>query len=209
MTFSIRTFLIVIALFACWLGALVSHVPLLVELVASATALLILLTLPLAIWDPRAEQRAYWTGFFVLALGNMLLTQYFNAYQQTGSAVATLILGAPQMQTPGYSPAPPTYFPPTNPGNTAPQSITPADAPPSLEREERFYQPAIDPYGWSNPSGSYIYQPVGNAYYQRHAAIRTAVPNLFSLLAGVIGGWLTQWIYRQKERAGTPVSASP
>ncbi len=217
MTFSLRTFLIVIAILACWLGAMVSQLPPLMELVATATALLILLTLPFAIWDPRAEQRAYWTGFFVLAAGNLLLTQYFNAYQQTGTAVATLILGAPQQQTPNFYPPALLQLPP--PGTYTPPTTAPADAPPSLESESRFYQPGFDPYNpngsaWSYPTGSYIYNPLGNAYYQRLSAIRTAVPYFFSLLAGVFGGWLTQWMYRQKderqkEKAATPVSASP
>lgn len=215
MTFSLRTFLIVIAILACWLGAMVSQVPLLVELVASATSLLILLTLALAIWEPRAEWRAFWTGFFVLAFGNLLLTHYFNAYQQTGHEVANLILGAPKpigLPTPSFNP--PTYFPPqqVTPPNVAP----PADARPSLEVEERFYQPPYNS-GWSSyPAGSYSYNLVGSEYYQRHTAIRTAVPNLISLLAGFIGGWLTMWISqrsenanRQKEKAGTPMSASP
>jgi hypothetical protein len=217
MTFSLRTFLIVIAILACWLGAMVSQLPLFVELVANATALLILLTLALAIWEPRTEWRAFWTGFFVLAFGNMLLTQYFNAYQQTGHEVANLILGVPQPsapQTSGFNP--PTYLPPqpVPPSNLL---APPADARPSLEVEERFYQPPYNS-GWSSypATGSYTFTPVGSEYYQRHTAIRTAVPNLISLLAGVIGGWLTMWMrtrnestVRQKEKAGTPVSDSP
>jgi hypothetical protein len=214
MTFSLRTFLIVIAILAGWLGAMVSHSPLLVELVANATSLLILLTLALAIWEPRTEWRAFWTGFFVLAFGNLLLSQYFNAYQQTGHEVANLILGLPQPSVP-LTPGSPTYFPPqpVSPSNLL---APPADARPSLEVEERFYQP---PYGggWNSyPAGSYTFSPVGSEYYQRQTAIRTAVPNLISLLAGVIGGWITMWMRtrsestnRQKEKAGTPMSASP
>jgi hypothetical protein len=92
MTFSIRTILIVMALVALWLGALVSKSSLAIELVSNFTALLILLTLPLAIWDPRPGMRPFWTGFFVLAVGNHLLSNYF-AHQRLNHYFAELISG--------------------------------------------------------------------------------------------------------------------
>lgn len=193
MTFSIRTFLIVIGILACWLGALVSNSPLVVELVANATSLLILLTLSLAIWDTQPEQRAFWTGFFVLAFGNLVFTHYFNAWQQTGHELARVILGEPKPATvqPFNPPSVPSW---TSPPTLPPSNLPPASTPPTLE--ERFYQPSYSTVPYS--TGAYIYQ---DNYYQRHAAIRTAVPSLLSLIAGVIGGWVTMWAYRRAKSA--------
>ena len=180
MTFSLRTSLIVTSILACWLGALVSKSPMLMELVASATALLILLTLAFAIWDSRAEQRAFWTGFFVLAFGNLLIAHYFDAYQQTGTEVATRIMGLPNTGNGGqYMPVP---------------SLTPGgySGPPIS-----YYQPP-NPMG---PTNIAIQMPISTGdYYQQLNAIRMSVPYLLSLMAGVIGGWLTLWISRQAKR---------
>jgi hypothetical protein len=199
MTFSLRTSLIVTSILACWLGALVSKSPMLMELVASATALLILLTLAFAIWDSRPEQRAFWTGFFVLAFGNLILAHYFEAYQQTGNELATRILGPPNaaVYTPSYMPPPslsPAPFGPPNPNTSYYQPLNP---------------PPINP---ANPT--FVMQVSTNTsanYYQQFNAIRMAVPSLLSLVAGVIGGWLTLWISRQAKKAsdeipvGTPI----
>lgn len=188
MTFSLRTSLIVISILACWLGALVSKSPMLMELVASATALMIFLTLAFAIWDSRAEQRAFWTGFFVLAFGNLLIAHYFDAYQQTGTEVATRIMG------------------PLNSGTSIPFGPVPSLNPgvrsaPSIS----YYQP--QPPNPLPPTSYAIQVPFNPGdYYQRFHAIRTAVPILLSLLAGVIGGWLTLWISRQGKKAAEPQS---
>jgi|GEM_PF-4599199 len=202
MTFSIRTFLLVIGVLACWLGAMVSNSPLLVELVATATSLLILLTLALAIWEPRAEQRAFWTGFFVLAFGNMILA-HFNAYQQTGHEAANAILGQPKPQPVSLPRTPAFNSPMMAPSYTPAPSLDPAapDTAPSLPSNTSYYQPPYSPVPY--PSSSYVpvYTQVADNYYQRHAAIRTAVPSLLSLVAGVIGGWLTMWVYRRAKGA--------
>jgi hypothetical protein len=192
MTFSLRTSLIVTSILACWLGALVSKSATLVELVACATALLIFLTLAFAIWDSRPDQRAFWTGFFVLAFGNLLLAHYFNAYQQTGNEVATRIMGPPN--APNYGPMP-TFAP-------APMLGPGAYSPPVTS----FYQPP-DP---ATASITYAVQLPANPndYYQQLNSIRMAVPNLLSLLAGVIGGWLTLWISRQARNGATQTVSS-
>lgn len=140
MTFSIRTFLVVIAILSVWLGALVSKSPLLVELAAGGTVLLILLSLALAIWEPRPLQRAFWTGFFALAFGNLLYNGFFHSYQQTSNQVAQAIMGNnPQ---PIYSPATYTYPAPATTILTPPAQVSyyapegesdeSADSPPSL-----------------------------------------------------------------------------
>lgn len=145
MTFSIRTFLVVIAILSVWLGALVSKSPLLVELAASGTVLLILLSLALAIWEPRPLLRAFWTGFFALAFGNLLYNGFFSSYQQTSSQVAQAIMGT----APGYGPGAytvPAYSTPTRiPATFAPPSANlpvtsffapddaSADSPPALD----------------------------------------------------------------------------
>lgn len=106
MTFSIRTFLVVIAVLSVWLGALVSKSPLLVELAAAGTVLLILLALALAIWEPRPLQRAFWTGFFALAFGSLLYNGFFSSYQKISNQVAQVIMG--NYQLPTYGPKPST-----------------------------------------------------------------------------------------------------
>jgi len=185
MTFSLRSSLVVTSIVACWLGALVSKSPMLMELVASATALLIFLTLAFAIWDSRPEQRAFWTGFFTLAVGNLILAQYFDAYQQTGNEVATRIMGQPNTGTGG----PYTPVPSLTPGGYSGPSVS-------------FYQTPPNPMG---PTNIAIQMPVNSGdYYQQLNSIRMAVPYLLSLLAGVIGGWSTLWISRQARRAVTP-----
>ena len=227
MTFSIRTFLIVIAILACWLGAMVSSSLVLVELVGSATLLLILLTLPLAIWEPRAELRAFWTGFFVLSFGSFFLSSYAGIYQQTSQAIAIAILSEPKpVQYPQPSlmpgqPVPGSFGPaPVVPDVTLPE-ITPPDDPspasnkPSLNLNTSYYQPSLNPAttpyaGPVFPAPGYApYNPYAdNDYYIRLTAIRTSIPYLFSLLAGVIGGWVTMWVYRRAKPvdAATPTN---
>ncbi|WP_254511657.1 hypothetical protein [Anatilimnocola floriformis] len=219
MTFSIRTFLIVIAILACWLGAMVSTSLVIVELVASATLLLMLLALPLAIWEPRAELRAFWTGFFVLSLGSILLSSYLGGYQQTSQAIAVAILGQPtpvQYPQPNFSlppgtvpllsPPQPGSFRPT-PADTEPSlpEITPGDDSPASNKPSlntSYYQPPLNPYNpvpiYASPNFvPYAQYGVADRYYLRVNAIRSSVPYLFSLLAGVIGGWVTMWVYRR------------
>jgi hypothetical protein len=88
MTFSMRSFLIVIAFVGVWLGVLVSKSTVAIEVASYLTALLILLTLPLAIWDPRPDMRPFWTGFFVLAAGNYALGSHFSTHQQLNHYLA-------------------------------------------------------------------------------------------------------------------------
>jgi hypothetical protein len=183
MTFSIRSFLIVIAILACWLGALVSKSPLMIELVANTTALLILLTLAFAIWDRRPEQRAFWTGCFVLGFGSLMLTHYSSGYQRTSYRIASLILGDPTAQTT-------TPFP-----NYGPNAPMPA---PSVS----FYQPPNGPGPFTTTYAIQIPANPNQDYYQQQEAIRAAVPTLFSLLVAGIGGWMTLWISRRSKDAG-------
>jgi hypothetical protein len=208
MTFSIRTCLIVMAVMAVWLGALVSKSPLMVELVTSFSVLLIVLTLAFAIWDQRPEQRAYWTGFFVLGFGNLILSSYWGGYQRTGVEVAQLVVGAPPTQTTGPYPTayPGTYYP--APVTTVVPAISPSPVinPPATTEEEadttpsvRFYQPPMPQVAytttWASP---YVPQvPASLVYHQQQAAIQGAVPTMMSLLMASIGGWLTVWIWRR------------
>src|SRR5688572_27861264 len=76
MTFSLRTGLIAVAILAVWLGALLSRSQLFVSAVSSAALVAILLALPLAICEPRAEQRAFWSGFFVVSVGLLLISSF-------------------------------------------------------------------------------------------------------------------------------------
>lgn len=219
MTFSIRTFLIVIAVLSVWLGALVSKSPLLVELATSATVLLILLSLALAIWEPRPLQRAFWTGFFALAFGNLIYNGFFNPYQQMSNQVAQAIMGkAPSYQTPyGYStPTRAINFPPSQTSFYAPEegsadqapSLAPATtSPPSSADEATNVEvltpdfpvkgpqppPPVPPSAYPVQMPSYSTGYTGN-YYEQREAIRASVPALLSLLMGVIGGCVTMWI---------------
>jgi hypothetical protein len=187
MTFSIRTFFVAIAIVAIWLGALVSKSPLLIEIVANLTGLMILLTLAWAIWERRPEQRAFWTGFFVLAFGNLVLSSYLSTYQRTGYQVASLFVGQPPQQM-GYAPYGLQWFPAGTTNNvTLPAPLT-------------------------NQTGTYSYTLSGAVgpspdIQQQVEAIRTAVPMMASLLVGVVGGWLTLWIWRRRSD-GLPNSNS-
>ena len=179
MTFSIRTFLIAVAIVAIWLGALVSKTPLVIEIVTNATGLMILLILAFAIWERRPEQRAFWTGFFVLAFGNLVLAYCLTTYQRTGVQVAQLIVGQPAPQVAGNTPYGLQWMPATTSG---PVNV------------------AFPP---TNYAGSVTYTLSGAVgptpdYFQQVEAIRSAVPMMASLLVGVIGGWLTLWIYRRR-----------
>jgi hypothetical protein len=217
MTFSIRTCLFVMAVMAVWLGALVSKSPLMVELVTSFSVLLIVVTLPFAIWDRQPEQRAYWTGFFVLGFGNLVLSSYWGGYQRTGYQLAQLVVGAPPAQTAGpYPPGyPGTYYPPaisTVPGF----SPSPAISPPATTEEDadtapsvRFYQPAAMPQVVYTTTSPYAPQmPASQEYYQQQAAIQGAVPTMLSLLVASIGGWLTVWVWRRSVEEAKSFSAS-
>jgi hypothetical protein len=187
MTFSIRTFFVAIAVIAIWLGALVSKSPLLIEIVANLTGLMILLTLAWAIWERRPEQRAFWTGFFVLAFGNLVLSSYLSTYQRTGYQVANLIVGQPAQQVVN-TPYGLQWFPATTTNNVAlPAPLT-------------------------NYTGKYSYTLAGAVgpnpdIQQQVEAIRSAVPMMASLLVGVVGGWLTLWIWRRRSD-GLPNSNS-
>lgn len=186
MTFSIRTFFVAIAIVAVWLGALVSKSPVLIEVVANLTGLMILLTLAWAIWEQRPEQRAFWTGFFVLAFGNLVLSSYLSTYQRTGYQVANLIVGQPPQQMVN-APYGLQWFPAMAPSGTAyPMPVT-------------------------NYTGTYSYTLTGAVgpnpdLQQQVDAIRTAVPMMASLFVGVVGGWLTLWIWRRR-RNGSPATS--
>lgn len=187
MTFSIRTFLVAIALVAVWLGALVSKSPLLIEIVANLTGLMVLLTLAWAIWERRPEQRAFWTGFFILAFGNLVLSSYLSTYQRTGYQVANLIVGQPAQQVVN-TPYGLQWIPAATNSNVA------------------LPGPLI------NYTGTYSYTLAGAVgsspdIQQQVEAIRTAVPMLASLLAGAVGGWLTLWIWRRRSD-GSPIPNS-
>lgn len=178
MTFSIRTFLVVTAILAAWLGALVSNSQLAVELVGNLTALLIVLTLAFAIWDRRPEQRAFWTGFFLLGIANLVIGHYYSGYQWTTAKVATLFLGEPNpSQVAGFwtgGPGPAGPYAPVYAGTTT-----------------SYYGAPVPVY--VSPSGP----PTVN-YYIQQRAISVAVPSLMSLVVGCLGGFLTLWIWRQK-----------
>lgn len=229
MTFSIRTFLIVIAVLSVWLGALVSRSPLFVELAAGGTVLLILLSLALAIWEPRPLLRAFWTGFFALGFGNLLYNGVFNSYQQTSNQVAQVIMG--NQQQPRWVPAP--AYPTTRPSFLTPPSVNSfyypddvsADTPPSLATRDPDPNAALEeaseselspnsisppPSVISNPStfappamppATYIQMPAPYAdnYYEQLHAIRVSVPSLLSLLMGVVGGCVTMWIAAKRK----------
>lgn len=190
MTFSIRTFFVAIATVAVWLGALVSRSPLLIEIVANLTGLMILLTLAWAIWERRPEQRAFWTGFFILAFGNLVLSSYLSTYQRTGYQVANLIVGQPAQQVVN-APYGLQWTPTTTANNVT------LSAP------------------LTNYTGTYSYTLVASGaqspdVQQQVEAIRTAVPMLASLLAGVVGGWLTLLIWRRRsDGSPNPNSTEP
>jgi hypothetical protein len=228
MTFSIRTFLIAIAVVSVWLGALVSKSPLLIELAASATVLLILLTLPLAIWDHRPLLRAFWTGCFVLGFGNLLYCSFFSAYQQTSNQMAGLIMG--DQPQPSYRAAPygypttrPLISPPSSqvsfyaaeeseadsaptlesPTNDVPANPTAPDPPPPFA-QGTTYIPAstLPPNSYPIQMPSYAApQPYNGNYYEQREAIRSAFPSLMSLLVGCLGGCVTMWIAARRKEA--------
>jgi hypothetical protein len=178
MTFSLRTFLIVIGILAVWLAALFAKSPLLLEIVGYATALFVLMSLAFAIWDQRPRHRAFWTGFFVVGVGNSLAGECFNLEVGLRTELSDAIL------TPrdGSKWAPVTA--PTNPF-AAPVPVYPGPGFPSL------------------PSGSGPSPTVPSMYYkgeQRHA-IYEALLLFFSLLAAMLGGAGTYWIERRSEAA--------
>ncbi len=179
MTFSLRTFLIVVAALGIWLGALFSGVPLLLELVGYASSLFILLTLPLAIWESRPSRRAFWTGFFVLAVGSYLLSHYFHTLDQTTNQITTLIV-------PGQANAGWTSYPPL--------SLNPYG--PSVSISAPTLVPSNPANGYPGAS-SLPYSAFGNTYEQ-YSVVRFAVPIFLSLLAGGVGGAVTLWISRPK-----------
>jgi hypothetical protein len=93
MTFTIRSFLIMTAFVAAWLGVLVSKSATAIEIASYISALLILLTLPMAIWDSRRDMRPFWTGFFVLSAGTYILNSHFSAQQQVNHYLAEVFSG--------------------------------------------------------------------------------------------------------------------
>jgi hypothetical protein len=183
MTFSIRSFLLLIALLAFWLGAFVSKSPLMMELATSGTVLLILLTLAFAIWDRRPEQRAFWTGCFVLGFGNLVLASYWGGYQRTSYQVAQLIVGSQPAQSVAV-------------GYTSPAVGSGFMMPPPTAPMVTYYQPTNS----GAIAQSYAIQmPVSQEYYQQQEAIRGAVPTLLSLMFAGLGGWMTVWIWRRSK----------
>jgi hypothetical protein len=128
MRFSLRTLLFVIVVVAVWLGALFARSTLFVQLVSSATELLILVALPLAIWDSRPAHRAFWSGFFVVGVGYFLAGYCFNLHENLQIQVAELIV-----------PPPPDPF-----SAPAPQPVDPFTLPPepfySVDQGRALYQ---------------------------------------------------------------------
>jgi hypothetical protein len=176
MNFSLRTALLVTAIVATLLGAVVSKSPLFLELVSTAICLGIALTLPLAIWDPQAPRRAFWTGFFTLGFASLLMNYYFNGYQQSSSQLASLMVGQPTgVVTSGgpYNPQTMTFFQSGGYGNPGPTSPT---------------------YFITSPNAM---PTIGSSkYYEQLNALRTGLPSMFSLLAAAIGGWITLLVWR-------------
>jgi len=228
MNFSIRTGLVIVSIVAVMLGAVVSKSPLMLELVSNLVRLGICLTLALAIWDSVPARRAFWTGFFVLSFGNLILASYFGAYQQSSDELASLIMGQPQAGSvfpynPYASPwAPSSSFgnPPTVNDNF--KVIVDEEEAPVANSSEADDKPTIDEVPFNSqqttPSPPTLTPPanfpqsapampppiyavpvqIGADYYVQRNAIQRALPIMFSLVTGLIGGWLTMWISRQK-----------
>ncbi|WP_425617802.1 hypothetical protein NA78x_001491 [Anatilimnocola sp. NA78] len=233
MNFSIRTGLVVVSIFAVLLGAVVSKSPLVLELVSNLVRLGICLTLALAIWDSVPARRAFWTGFFVLSFGNLLLASYFGGYQYSSNQLADLMMGAPQQGTlVPYGPSPmfnppstPMYLPAVNESfkviiEEEEASVSEADERPAISETPFNSQqttpamPTLGPPSSFPTTGPFYAAPVqinADYYVQRHA-IQRALPIMFSLVTGLIGGWLTMWISRQKQAARSenePISRAP
>lgn len=187
--FHTRAFVMMMAVVALWMGAFVAKSPLVAELAVGASIFLILLSLALAIWEPLPLSRAFWSGFFVLACGNLIYSGFFNNYSQTTTQVAQLLLG--EQTQPVFVPAP-FLSPPGSSWNTAPRSsyYAPGDA--TESNLSANSTPMTATFSVQLP-GSVI--PTYNGDYQRQReAIRVAVPLLASLLTGVLGGCVTMWI---------------
>ncbi|QDU25152.1 hypothetical protein ETAA8_02140 [Anatilimnocola aggregata] len=205
MNFSIRTGLIAVSIVAVLLGAIVSKSPLVMELATNLVLLGICLTLALAIWDREPLRRAFWTGFFVLGFGNVVLASYFNAYQQSTSELSTLLMGQPQPGGPAVS------YPRTR--------IIPSSSfkPPVTEYlTEEVYEPTLTPPqpvptttapnsapSFAMPPSNFPPPPMATPYYSsdyylQFEAIRSSLPVMFSLLVAGIGGWVTMWISHQR-----------
>jgi hypothetical protein len=176
MTFSLRSLLIVIAMIALWLSALFSKSPWMIDAATTITMLFIALALAFSIWDGRRRRRAFWTGLFIVGLGNFLLADYLSAYQRTSFQIADAILGT------SPSPRPLPYFP----------SYVPP--PPSA-----LMQPAVP----ASPQAVARIIATGDLYNRQHEAIRAAVPAMLSLLLGGVGGLLTAWISERSSGAAS------
>lgn len=177
MNFSLRTALLSTAIVATLLGAIVSKSPLFLESVATLIYLGIALTLPLAIWDPLPRRRAFWTGFFVLGLASVLMANQLGSYQQASTNLASLIV-----------PVFPVNVNFGNSVNVTAQSFT-------------FYTgttvaapqyPLTSVYGNTNPAA--VWSTNSTQAAEQYQAIRSTLPTIFSLVAAVIGGWLTWFV---------------
>jgi hypothetical protein len=165
MTFSIRALLIVTALTAVWLAALRTSSILMIEIAGGSSALLILLALPLAIWDRNLNRRPFWTGFFVVAAGTFLLMNVAGAFNNHTEQFARW-LATKKVTTP-VSSSPTTTFV----GDT-PVNIT------------VNYKGLDSTTGPTNLTFNTIRSDVA-------AAVTQWFPFAIALLAGGIGGWIT------------------
>lgn len=178
MTFSLRSILLLIAVVAVWLGALMSGSPAAIELAAVATNLSFFVALAMAIWHRSPEQRAFWTGFCVLGIANLVLANHFAAYQQTGYQLATAIVGEQASTSFGW-----TSYPPLN--------VTGSGT--------LVSQPFINVSGFGGQPGSSTWLPTPTiAPFGPHEAIRAAFAPIVSLILACAGGWFTFWIARSK-----------
>jgi hypothetical protein len=91
MTFSLRFLLVVVAIVACWLGALISQQAVIIELTSYATAFVAMLAIPIAFWDPRLERRLFCRGFLIFAVGTFLLGILLSAFDNLGILVAAIM----------------------------------------------------------------------------------------------------------------------
>jgi hypothetical protein len=191
MTFSLRSILVVIAVVGVWLGAIMSNSLWCVELAAAATNLMFFLSLALAIWQRTPEQRAFWTGFCVLGLANLVLANYFGAYQQTSYRIASAFAAEQPQPMPNVSwtTAGPAGYVGGSGVVFAPQAVP-----------------------WSGYGGS-TYTPytvlAAGMPVGPHYAIQAAVAPVLSLILACVGGWVTLWAARNKgaTAAGSEPSA--
>jgi hypothetical protein len=116
-TFSLRTALVGVAVVAVWLAALLSGSELFVAAVSSLALVSIFLALALAIWEPRAEALAFWSGYFVVSVGLLLIGSFTVgsatwAYRSIRDEMADVLhLQRPRPESSKeFVPAPPSMY---------------------------------------------------------------------------------------------------